>query len=1136
MRPAPQPLTLHARCRVAHVGPGEVLFVGQTSFAQGLWVGIHLDERIGKNDGSVQGKRYFECEPGYGLFVRPSQVQLEETPSAAIKAPASEPRPVRAESAQRTRTVVAPRQTRPPDESPSVARIARMKAKQGAAVPESPSARQAARGTPETSRLSPTKQLRTPGSLARAQTASARVAAARPSMRAAAPPVAQTPTPALTRTPARTPAGAYVDAAETPFKTPAQTPFKTPSESPTKPALETPRSLSPERQDSKLRAQISLLETQKSAAEARITELEATVARSAERAAEAAASAAEHVAAITAERDSLHEQLLQANEGLEMATLDREMAEERADAIAAELRSARDMAEELTLELQLRDECAEGDADANLAQQNARLREALIRLRDVTSESEANYKSEIASLRRELSSLDGVAETAAAAKNAEAQAKAVADELRTQLELAHGAEDMIEQLTEKNGTLENRVAQLTAEVRELEALRVVSDELEEAHIDTENELQAALDAHESREKELETCMQELNSRVAQDAETIERFRELVSTLAKEVETLRKVPSGAPRTKAVDLASVKAPLVTVAPARDRIAAQEAARRVDLIQSYLPARFFEVDAAAVDTLLFFERMCSHSDLIKHTLEAQTDVQEHLAEADESLVAACELRHALAHVSALSRQIAAVLSSAPPDVFAGYAAVAVDMQHVDARLSAALDSLQDNKFDERTVAQDCSTIVPLLEAVSMSLPDVESVADLAAKEVGSATLLVHDVDTLQAALGHVHHVLEQLAADPDIDWAPEQLDALDPMRQCVRAVRPSARRILRRLTSLYENEETITIDAIDMLPELGRVSSELVSFATKYAQRVAAYALHVRGTAQRVDSERITALALESMHAVFAGDTLEPILAHAETLAVSVDALLAGVVDQNNVIHIATSAPWRARAHELHASALQDAHAAERTADLEERILQLGREVRAREDAAQASRVKIERLEHQLTRAHEAASAAADLRIELDEARQALEAERSAGIHVQESDEPPRAPADVIAELDAVRRALHHVRQENMYIKSSEWRKLRPLATPAPRVEAQIPASPPPPAGEPTDPAPLPPAQALHELAGQLVQLAAAPRVVDLRAVKAGWTPARSTPAGQLAAQRRSRASVQWHISQLEAQLAR
>lgn len=54
--------------------PGFIQFLGETQFAPGQWAGIVLDEPIGKNDGSVAGVRYFQCEPSKGIFTRPSKL------------------------------------------------------------------------------------------------------------------------------------------------------------------------------------------------------------------------------------------------------------------------------------------------------------------------------------------------------------------------------------------------------------------------------------------------------------------------------------------------------------------------------------------------------------------------------------------------------------------------------------------------------------------------------------------------------------------------------------------------------------------------------------------------------------------------------------------------------------------------------------------------------------------------------------------------------------------------------------------------------------------------------------------------------------------------------------------------------
>ncbi|CAN6659538.1 tubulin-specific chaperone B [Trichomonascus vanleenenianus] len=69
------------RCQVTD-RRGEVKFVGivpeinETSW----WVGVEFDEPTGKNDGAVQGKRYFEAKPNHGSFVKPDLVEVGDFP------------------------------------------------------------------------------------------------------------------------------------------------------------------------------------------------------------------------------------------------------------------------------------------------------------------------------------------------------------------------------------------------------------------------------------------------------------------------------------------------------------------------------------------------------------------------------------------------------------------------------------------------------------------------------------------------------------------------------------------------------------------------------------------------------------------------------------------------------------------------------------------------------------------------------------------------------------------------------------------------------------------------------------------------------------------------------------------------
>ncbi|KKA27827.1 hypothetical protein TD95_003929 [Thielaviopsis punctulata] len=80
-------ISVGKRCRVGADDErrGRVAYVGEVpeiSNGAGPWVGVHLDEPVGKNDGSVNGTRYWgeESSMKHGVFVRAERVEVGDFP------------------------------------------------------------------------------------------------------------------------------------------------------------------------------------------------------------------------------------------------------------------------------------------------------------------------------------------------------------------------------------------------------------------------------------------------------------------------------------------------------------------------------------------------------------------------------------------------------------------------------------------------------------------------------------------------------------------------------------------------------------------------------------------------------------------------------------------------------------------------------------------------------------------------------------------------------------------------------------------------------------------------------------------------------------------------------------------------
>ena len=60
---------------------GTIRYVGPLETKPGVFIGIELDEPLGRNNGSFEGKALFHCSDKHGLFIRPKEVEIGDFPS-----------------------------------------------------------------------------------------------------------------------------------------------------------------------------------------------------------------------------------------------------------------------------------------------------------------------------------------------------------------------------------------------------------------------------------------------------------------------------------------------------------------------------------------------------------------------------------------------------------------------------------------------------------------------------------------------------------------------------------------------------------------------------------------------------------------------------------------------------------------------------------------------------------------------------------------------------------------------------------------------------------------------------------------------------------------------------------------------
>ncbi|RFU81759.1 dynactin 1 [Trichoderma arundinaceum] len=1080
-----------------------VRFAGPTHFQVGEWIGVELEEKTGKNDGSVQGERYFDCPMGYGMFVKPMMATIIAQPAAAPKPAARKPaRPPgfhptvgRASVSggdtgmSRRRSINAPSPSPVPHHKPSQSSSAlRLSSSSSASVSRT--------GTPSTVRVpSATGKPRTslPGSRTSMGPPPPPQPGQRSSMRQAsissvtsrsgsaptrsiggrggitAPRAVSRPAESGRRTSASSQGGrdsSSANRSDELLSSPIEIEIEVEGEGddeilspqPTSPAVgranaleriaaasSTVPSITPplkkpaaagssrssigstaaSREIEDLKAKLKVLERKRIEDRDKLKQLE-TIQGERDKFEGIIQKLQQKYQPIQQENTDLRKALKEAetrfdsvealqaehDTALELATLDREMAEETSEVLKIELDALKEKAEELQLELEiLREENAEYSKGMTpeerastgwlqMERTNERLREALLRLRDLTQEQEQELRDQISGMEEELKELNALKEEHTTAKEKLAQSESAVEDLRQQLDTALGAEDMIEDLTERNMSMSEQIEELKAVVEDLENLKEINDELEINHVQNEKEMQEELDFRDSIIAEQARRAQQQDAALGDMEYTLSRFRELVTNLQSDLDDMRAsqaVTEGESeklndRSRAMmdlnmklQISASKAQVKTIDLELRRLEAQEAEQHLEIVKLFLPDSYRE-DQDSVLALLRFRRLAFKANLLNGFIRERVNGQPEPGHEDD-ILAGCDAIDKLVWVAAMCDRFVNDISHCSIEQFTKYQNSLLELEPVERALNNWIDGLRRDELKEQKCADELQRTISLMS----HLGEVHISSGIAAfgDDIHMRALVVQShLDSATVAFNVIRSMVQRAIPAPgeEEELAQHFAKKIDLAITQTRSTKVFAGKAVRALEDLKTRSLSLGEDTRGAFEQCETLTQELARLTRQIGLGIHKLLTHDEGRNEPFTYAEINDVVhqavLESTQ-TNESDLFSSYLGKLKTASEQISdlAVLAADLDQTHDFDVSPS-PWRLRAQELRILKTVPVDTEEELRRLKAEYNEVRRTIAQRDEHLSTAVLKIETLESRMRDAQANVERIGNLQSELED----------------------------------------------------------------------------------------------------------------------------------------------------------